>query len=128
LAEPLNALFAADTITVSHTPGGGGASSDLSGYWDQGHDEYETDGYRPTVHRVITNHFTFPSSGVGIAEGDTMQKSGLNYPVLDVVTDGVVTTLTLGQGLAPGNVLYDRGGDIIYDRAGDAIHARTVLA
>lgn len=128
MAEPLNALFAADTITVSHTPGGGGASSDLSGYWDQGHDEYETDGYRPTVHRVITNHFTFPSSGVGIAEGDTMQKSGLNYPVLDVVTDGVVTTLTLGQGLAPGNVLYDRGGDIIYDRAGDAIHARTVLA
>lgn len=132
MAEPLNALFAADTITVSHTPGGGGASSDLSGYWDQGHDEYETDGYRPTVHRVITNHFTFPASGVGIAEGDTMQKSGLNYPVLDVITDTVVTTLTLGQGIAksadPGDVIYDRGGDVIYDRNGDVIYARTVLA
>lgn len=108
MAEPLNALFAADTITVSHTPGGGGASSDLSGYWDQGHDEFETDGYRPTVHRVITNHFSFPASAADIAEGDTMQKSGLNYPVLDVITDAVVTTLTLGQGIAttadPGNV------------------------
>lgn len=101
MAEPLNALFAADTITVSHTPGGGGASSNLSGYWDQGHDEFETDGYRPTVHRAKTLHFTYKAADLSVAEGDTLATGGLNYPVLDVQTDGTITTLTLGQGLTP---------------------------
>lgn len=105
----------------------------MVGHWDLGGEEMDAGGgYRATRHRVITNHFTFLASAADIAEGDTIQKSGLDYPVLDVITDGVVTTLTLGQGMPtpvdPGNVIYDRGSDVIYDRAGAAIYARTVLA
>jgi hypothetical protein len=103
VAEPVNALFATDAaVTVSLTPGGGGGSIDLLGYWDTGEEEQEAgDGYRTTYHRVDAIHFTYAASDGAAAEGDTVSYSGLNHPVLDVCTDGVVTTLALGKGQAP---------------------------
>ena len=99
MSEPVNALFATDSTTVTHAPGGGGAGGQFSGHWDVGRVEHEAgDAYRSTRHRTVSTHFSFAASAGEVSEGDTITHLELNHPVLDVLTDGVITILSLGQG------------------------------
>lgn len=102
MAEPVAALFAPTlgTVEVTATPSGGGGVT-VRGLWDKGELEYDGGDDYGSRHRRENVHFTFRSADCPtLDEGGTINRSSLNYPVLDIVTDGETTTAVLGAGVS----------------------------